>query len=395
MVIDAEIEYKHSRWLAKAGMILIKIKDHMIIKSFEDAWEETGNNRSYYEQVVNIHRDIESTLRSCPDVKNLRWLGNLREEHFEPFDHHNAAEDDYFLQEASAFLYFELFIPKSERRYAFDVRYDEKVIEKAHVIYNGALFLAFAEATDEVSPAFFGQEIREFLISRLVSSKWEGIVVPPCPLHPDIKVVASAEANSPQVATDEENNIEILIPMTEEENVGDFLEYFLVDNSFSIYHFLSACTIEQKMKGTSSNIQDTLASLTFKYVQLLRLPWYSILRKLNLMRGSRQTALDLQVACNEFAMHQLLFRKERRAFAPQSAESWNQNSFRPYFFKHLSEPALSLQEIRETAKHMTGIVSERYIQYSTVFAGIAGGIIGAIITNIPFLASLFSKLYKN
>lgn len=390
-----QINSKESRWLAKVGMVLIKVTDQAIVTSLEDAWEENGNNRSYYAQVLDIHRDIEEVLKKCPDVKDVRWLGDLREEHFEPFAHHNASENDYFLQESSAFLYFHLFIPKSERQYAFDVRYADKVIEKAHVIYNGMLFLAFAETTDEVSSILFGQEIREFLKNRLVSKRWEGVIVPPCPLHPDITVMGSPNANRFQVATNEENDVEVLLPLSDWESPVAFLEDFLFDNSFSICHFLSACTIEQRMKRTSWSIQEILTSLTDSYAQLLSIPWYKIAHKLNLMRASRQMALSLQVACNEFAKDQLMLRKEREAFAPQTAEAWNQNSFRPYFFKNLCEPALSLAEIRETVKHMTDIVSESYLQYSTVFAAIVGGIVGAIITNIPFVFSIISKCFKN
>jgi len=319
----------------------------------------------------------------------------LRKEHFEPFDHHNAGDDDYFLQESSAFLCFELFLPKSERRYAFDVRYDENVIEKAHVIYNGMLFLAFAEISGEISPALFGQEIREFLRTRLVSKRWEGVVVPPCPLHPDLSVKISATSTRLEVATNEEDDIEVLLPLAEREEPVNFFEYFLMDNCFSICHFLSVCTMEQRMGRKSWRIEEILASLTDKYMQLLKLPWYQIPRKLSLMRSSRQMALNLQVECNDFAKYQLRLRKEREFFNPQASEKWNQNPFRNYFFRYLRDPSLSLSEIRETVKHMTDIVSEKYLQYSTVFAAIVGGIIGAIVTNIPFLISIFSKWFKN
>ena len=395
MTSPIEIDSKEPRWFAKVGMVLIKIVDQKLVLSLEDAWEENGNNRSYYEQVVDIHRDIEGVLKKCPDVKNVRWLGDLREEHFEPFAHHNALEEDFFLQESSDFLYFELFMPKSERQYAFDVRYNDKVIEKAHVIYNGMLFLAYAEIADEVSSSLFGQEIREFLKSRLVSERWEGVIVPPCPLHPDITLTFSPKGNRFQVETNEENDVEILLPFSDCESPLAFLEYFLSDNSFSICHFLSACTIEQKMKRTSWRIQEILALLTDSYAKLLVVPWYKVVNKLNLMRDSRQKVLSLQVACNEFAKDQLMLRKEREAFAPQTAETWNQNSFQSYFFKHLCEPALSLPEIRETVKHMNNIVSESYLQYSTFFAAIVGGIVGAIITNIPFVLSLISKCLIN
>ncbi len=395
MTSSSNIKSYESNWLAKIGMVLIKVTDQDLINSLEYAWEEKEDNDNYYEHVIDIHRDIERVLRKCPDIKNIKWLGDLRKEHFEPFDHNNAEEDDYFLMESSALLSFEIFLPKSERRYAFDVRYDENVIEKAHVIYNGMFFLAFAEVDGEISPALFGQEIREFLSTRLVSKQWQGVVVPPCPLHPALSVKLSSTSTKFEVATNEEDNIEVLLPLAEREDLLDFFEYLLIDNCFSISHFLSACTIEQRMKRISWKIEEILVSLTDNYMHLLKLPWYRILSKLSLMRSSRQMALNLQVECNDFAKYQLRLRKERESFNPQASETWNKNPFQNYFFRYLRDPTLSLSEIRETVKHMTNIVSEKYLQYSTVFAAIVGGIIGAIVTNIPFLISLISKWTKN
>ena len=223
-----EASVKNSQWIAKVGMILIKLTDKTLIDSLDRAWNQTEDHREFYEQTINIHRDVESVLRKCPDIKNMRWLGDLREEHFDPFEHDNNDENAQFLQEASAFLYFELFIPKSERSYAFEVRYHEKLIEKAHVIYNGALFLAFAETTDDTSTAFFGQEIRDFLSRRLVSDRWKAHVIPPCPLHPDILVTVDPDSEAPSVTTDNDGHIAVALPMSEAKNPIDFFEYLPV-----------------------------------------------------------------------------------------------------------------------------------------------------------------------
>ena len=113
--------------------------------------------------MVNIHRDVEAVLRKCPDVKNMRWLGDLREEHFEPFEHDNADEDDSFLQEASEFLISTLH-PKSERRHAFDVRYHDNVRESPYDL-QWSTFLAFAEINDETSTAFLVRKSANSLLA--------------------------------------------------------------------------------------------------------------------------------------------------------------------------------------------------------------------------------------
>jgi len=394
MVESTETCVKSPRWIAKVGMILIKMTDKTLIDSLDHAWDKTEDHREFYEQTVNIHRDIESVLRKCPDIKNLRWLGDLREEHFEPFEHDNCDENDRFLQEASAFLYFKLFIPRSERCYAFEVRYHEKVIETVHVIYNGALFLAFAETSDETSSAFFGQEIREFLKRRLISSRWEGCIVPPCPLHPDILVSVDPVSVAPSVTGNEDGDIAVVLPLSEAKNPIDFFEYFLFDNSFSIGDFLSTCTTAQRTDKISRSIENIVDSLTEDYAEFLALPWYRLMKKLRLMRQSRETALSLQVKCNEFAKCRLALRRGKNSFSPKAGETWNETAFQPYFFEHLDEPSLSISEIRETVKHMTDIVSQRYLQYFTVVAALVGGIMGAIITNIPYLYTVISKIVK-
>jgi hypothetical protein len=391
MIESIETSPKSPQWIAKVGMILIKLTDKTLIESLDCAWNQTEDHSVFYEQTVNIHRDVESVLSMCPDIKNMRWLGDLRAEHFEPFEHDNCDENDRFLQESSAFLYFELFIPKSERSFSFDVRYHEKVIEKAYVIYNGALFLAFAEITDETSTALFGQEIREFLIRRLISSRWKALAVPPCPLHPDILVNVDPDSEAPSVTADEDGDISLALPISEAKNPIDFFEYFLSDNSFSIAHFLSVCTTAQRTEKTSHSIEEIVDSLTEGYAELLALPWYRLLKKLSFMRQSRKMALSLQMECNEFAKCRLALRRGKEAFSPKTGEIWNETAFQPYFFRHLGEPGLSISEIRETVKHMTDIVSQRYLQYFTVLAALVGGILGAIITNIPFLYTVISK----
>ncbi|WP_320043965.1 hypothetical protein [uncultured Desulfobacter sp.] len=385
---------KNPKWIAEVGMVLIKLTDKELINSLDEGWEQTEDHRGFYERTINIHRDVESFLKKCPDIKNMRRLGDLREEHFEPFEHHNCDSNDQFLSEASAFLYFELFIPKSERTYAFDVRYHENVVEKACVIYNGVFFLAFAETTERSSTALLGQEIREFLKRRLVSTQWEAFIVPPCPLHPDIFVSILPELDKLKAELDDINDIKITLPVSEKNNIVDFFEYFLFENSFSIAGFLSACTMQQKATEISYSIEARLQSLTEVYEKLTVLPWYRIQNKLKLMKQSRKIALDLQMRCNEFAKYRLDLKKKKKSFSQHATETWNETIFRSYFYKHLKEPILSISEIRESVKHMTDIVSQRYLQYFTVMAALVGGIVGAIITNIPFIYTIFSEWLK-
>ena len=389
---SSNLNLSGSNWLAKMGMILIKLTDQNLINSLDSFCEEKEHNDKYYELLIDIHKDTERVLSKCPDVKNLRWLRDLRKADFMLFKHHDEEDDDYFMQEFSSFLYFDLYIPKSERCYAFDVRYHENVIEKYHVIYNGMYFLAFAEISDDNSTAFFGQEIREFLLTRLVSDRWKGVAVPPCPLHPEVFIKDSKKFG---ITTNEEDDIEVLVQLGNIDELIDFFEYFLFENSLMIRRFLSACTMESKMSRTSSKIEEILALLANGYTDLMKLPWYSILRKLALMKSSREMALDLHVKCNEYTKYQLWLSREKEFFDPRESGKRNQTPFLNYFFRHFQNPDFSVSEIRETANHMTDIVSDRYLQYTTLFAAIVGGIIGAIVTNITFLMSIISRLFKS
>lgn len=311
-----------TRYLAKTGMILLKVTDPAMIKTFEDAWETDDSRNRYYELIVDLHKEIEDVLRKCSDIKNVKRHGELRMEHFEPFDHYNSEKDDYFLQESSSYLSFDLFLPKSERKYAFDVRYEENVIEKAHVIYNGMFFLAFAEIDDDPSTFMFGQEIREFLKSKLKSNRWEGVTVPPCPLHPEIRLTITSEVDKLDESSDEYNDIEILLPTSAGDDPHSFFCYFLAENSFSIMHFLSICTLQQMLEKNAREIEEMLEALTANYVELLDLSWYKLTKKLKLMHSARQNALSLQVACNKFARDQIKLKQGRDSFDTENAETW-------------------------------------------------------------------------
>lgn len=208
-------------------------------------------------------------------------------------------------------------------------------------------------------------------------------------------VNASADLENYNVNTNAENNITIALSESEAQSPLDFLEFFLLDNSFSIHHFLSVCTKKQKAEEVSRGIERILANLSGLYVQLLTLPWYKFPAKLGLMRRLRQIALSLQLQCNEFAKCRLSLRKAKDSFDLQTGETWNKTPFQHYFYNHINEPGLSLSEVRETVKHMADVVSQRYVQYYTVLAALVGGIVGAIITNIPFIYSILSKSLKS
>lgn len=368
-------------------MSLLKLTDDELINSLDDLWEQADQHDGYYDKLFWLHSEVEKTLKKCPDIKNVNRIGELKKEHFDPFVHYGE-EDGRFILESSSILSFDIFFPKTERTYKFDVRYDEKVIEKAHVLYNGNIFLAYSPCDDEVSLAMFGQEVREFLKKNLSSTLWEVVSVPPCPLHPDINVFID-EGDGFKVNIDEKNDVNIKIALLPEENISNFFVYLLQDLSFSVNCFLETATLNQKLNEISWNILRVTGEITYKYKELLALDWKLIKQKLNLMNEIRSLSLDIQILSNEFTNTRLKLKNERDSFEPKNCKSWNDNFLNSYFYNYFTVPSISLQETRETVKYLNEIVSNKYLHYYTIFAALAGGVAGAIITKIPSIFIIF------
>lgn len=386
---------KKKRFLAKLGMILIKITDERFLQSLEELSLESNEDDQYYSRILEIHNEIEETLRKCPDLKNLSRLGELRKEHFEPFIHHNNENESFFLTQSSSPLSFDVFIPKAERKFAFEVRYDELVIEKAHVLYNGNLFIAYAEIDDDISPTSFGQEIREFLVNHLKTDRWSSEIVPPCPLSPDIMLELVEEKSSFDIIIDDDNDITISLPYSSEKEILDFFEYFLFDISFAVEQFLSASTLNQKLDRYSWEIGSNLNRLSFDYKNLLDLPWYGIKRQIQIMRDIRRRSIKLQILSNDFSVDEIKLRRERDSFGIKNRETIMKSPFGRYFYKYFRFPAVAISEAREAVKLMNDTVANKYLQYYTLTAAILGGIVGAFITNIPTVIKNFYGICQN
>lgn len=383
------MDEKKKSFYAKIGMILIKLTDHKILNSLENLWNKSEQHEEYYDKIFWLHGEVENTLKKCTDIKNIKRIRELRKEHFESFIHY-CEENAQFIQESSSILSFDLFLPKAERKYAFDVRYDEKVIEKAHVLYNGNIFLAYAEADEETSLTLFGQEVREFLKECLTSHLWEVMSVPPCPLHPDINVYISDE-DLINIEIDKEDDIHIDMPHKHLEKINDFFIDLLEDLSFSINCFTSAATINQKLNKIFWELQEVTDNITIHYKKLLNLKWPQIKQKFALMHKVRCLSLDAQVLSNKFSHTELKLKKERESFSLQRGNTWNENILRNYFYNYFTVPPVSLHETRETIRYTNEIISNKYLHYYTILAALIGGMIGAIITGIPSIVSFLNK----
>lgn len=380
---------KKKSYYAKIGIALLKLTDYDLTTSLDDLWDQSEQHEEYYDKIFWLHGEIEKSLSKCPDIKNVKRITELRKEHFDPFIHYGE-ESAQFLQESSSILSFDLFFPKAERKYAFEVRYHERVIEKAHVLYNGNIFLAYTESDDEISLAMFGQEVREFIKECLSSSLWEVVSVPPCPLHPDINVNLSIE-ESFELDVDEKNDINIKIPNNKDEDIDDFFVKILDQISFSVNCFASTATINQKLNKFSWEIQRKTNEITAIYKKLLSLDWKRIKQKFELMRNIRGMSLDIQILSNEFTNTELKLKKEKESFNPKSSDYWNDNFFKNYFYNYFKIPPISLPETRETIKYMNEIISNKYLHYYTIVAALIGGVVGSVITKVP---SALSNLYK-
>lgn len=211
------------------------------------------------------------------------------------------------------------------------------------------------------------------------------------PSSPGINVYLS-DNDSYDITVDEENDINIRIPHTEVVNINDYFKNLLDQLSFSVNCFSSAATLNQKLNKISWEIQRVTDNITANYKKLLDLNWKNLKQKLELMHNIRCSSLEIQVLSNEFTNAELKLKSEKELFNPRSSEPWNDNFFQNYFYNYFKVPPISLKETRETIKYLNEIISNKYMHYYTICAALIGGMIGAIITQIP---SALSFIYNS
>jgi hypothetical protein len=368
---------------AQTGMILLELDDFEFDKYLiESKYVEL--NDEYYELMYSYNEKIAEVLKKCPDVKNVRWLGELRKEHYEPFHNYQDNDKHVYVQRASSFLHFECFLPKSERRFPLEVRYEKNVIEHFSVLYNGQMFFAYAEVSDDVSSFMFGPEVREFFEKILKCSEWSPTGIPPCPLHPNIQIAITSEEEGPvEIIKTSQYEIKIKLPHYTEKDLIEYLEYFCSDCFFNIEYFLSTSTIEQALSYVSLSIEESFNNLTELFEIFVGVSSLNIYKKINSLKKIRESLFSLRLSINEY--HSLLFKLQRNTnyLSNKSRYGENDSFFYEYFSNYSESEPTSLLEIKNTIDYMDGVVSNNYLNFYTLIAAICGGILGAIISNIP------------
>ena len=369
-----------SRYVAKLGMILLKLKPELA-SDLQQKYVDNELENPYYEEMVALQRTIKEVLLTCADIKSVQWLSEPLKEHFEPFEHYLFDHETKFIQQSSSFLFFEGFIPKSERKYTFDVRYIQNVIENFKVLYNGHAFLAYSKIDDNESDIMFGQEAREFLKSNLNSEKWDVISVPPCPLHPDIYInfIDSTELTPPIF---DEYKIDFFFPIKMEEDILNLFKYILFEYSIELERFMSAATLESKSEQLSWQIEDLFDDIVNNFKNVYTSNKVIFLNKWKDIRIIRNLIFELRLLLNDYSNTCFKFHKERNTIADNDYFSLIGESLHPYFISYLIYQPIPLAEVKETIQYIEQEITSRYFNYYTVLAAILGAIIGAAISKL-------------
>ena len=369
-----------SRYVAKLGMILLKLKPELA-SDLQQKYVDNELENPYYEEMIALQRTIKEVLLTRADIKSVQWLSEPLKEHFEPFKHYLFDHETEFIQQSSSFLFFEGFIPKSERKYSFDVRYIQNVIENFKVIYNGHAFLAYSKIDDNESDIMFGQEVREFLKSNLNSEKWDVIAVPPCPLHPDIYInfIDSTELTPPIF---DEYKIDYFFPIKMEEDILNLLKYLLFEYSIELERFMSAATLESKSEQLSWQIENSFDEIVNNFKKINTSDKVIFLNKWKDIRIIRNLIFELRLLLNDYSNTCFKFHKERNTIADNDYFSLIGESLNPYFISYLIYHPIPLAELKETIQYIEQEITSRYFNYYTVLAAILGAIIGAAISKL-------------
>ncbi len=368
---------------AQTGVILLELGDFDFEKYLIES-EYVELNNEYYELMYSYNEKIAELLKRCSDIKNVRWLGELRKEHHEPFHNYQDKDKHVYVQRASSFLYFECFLPKTERRFPIEVRYDKNVIEHFTVLYDGQMFIAFAEVDNDISEFMFGAEVREFLEKVLKHTDWTPTGIPPCPLHPGIKItITSEEDGQIEIKKKSQSEIEINLPHFNENDLVEYLEYFCYDCSFNIEYFLSTSSLGQAITCVSNSINESFNDLTELFEIFVGLSSFNICKKIKMLKQIRKKLFSIRMSISEY--HSLIFKLQGNANYLSNKSNYGEidSSFYEYFSNYFEREPISLLEIKNTIDYMDSVVANNYLNFYTLVAAICGGIFGSLITNIP------------
>lgn len=386
-----------SRYVGKLGMILLKLKPELAQELERKYLDKEEIDEVYYDEMIALQQEIKKKFSAYADIEAVQWLSEPRKEHFEPFEHHLYEDGTMFIQQSSSFLFFKGFIPKSERKYSFDVRYIPKVIEKFNVLYSGQIFLVYSKIEDDESDAFFGQEVREFLKRILDAKKWEAIAVPPCPLHPTIYVnFVNSGSNLAGLFSPLFNKYEInyYFPIQMETQIQAIFEYLVEEHSFDTEMFLSAATLKQKSERLSWQIEDIYDDVVNKFKRVSTANKIIPFGKWVDFRHIQNLIFDLRLLLNDYSNTLFKMQKERIFLADIEHDNSIKKSLYPYVLDYLKWQPIPMNELKETILFIEKQIANKYINFYTILAAILGALTVVAISNISNIMNIFKNFFE-
>lgn len=370
------------KYLVKMGMIFLSIKDESVLSLVDDLFEDFSADREYYKYMARCQGELFELIKGTPEVKNVRRFGDVVIEHYEPFTNwsHDGGGTGVYVQQSSSYIYFEAFIPRGKRASDIEIRYEDRVVERFNILYNGLYFIVFTEVCEGVSTINFSQAARDYLCEILTTSKWDAVCAPPCPLQLDFVINLGAQNEFPEKVTGEAYRVTVDMP--EVDDIATYVEYLISRLWFDMEMFLSLKTMERKIELSMQELDDDYKKILESFSVYIGSSWWRVFKKIKLMKEIQALYVAILSKSSEISALSFDLDKEKARFKSPDAKNGYDVALYPFYYKHF-ERKQPVEKYITTVKDINSVVGGGFLQYYTVFAAAFGSVFGYFASKLP------------
>ncbi len=352
------------------GSILLKL-ENAVDEELAQLWElkesdSNINEEIYYEKVLLYQNKILDVLNQ-PYISNVRFFDKLEMAHREPINIYGS-EDEYLMRFSSP-VSFDVELPINNRKYKFPIRNDKNLVKKFSVIYDGAVFLAYAPIFSEYNEAYYlAPEIRCFLEKTLNCEFWNAKSIPPCPIRDSFYMESESNRYDDTLYLKLYTENISTITYENDAEVINIMEEIFYENESLIEGFISIMSLKHYIEKICWEIEDNYTNVAVEFKN-----YYSKIIKIKLGNKIRKIIFNLYELLYHYDFYMYEFNKNK-TFLLKSISISDNDSLKKHIENEIKINNFPQENILSTIKHIEETIGSTKSNYY----GIIGAIIGAL-----------------
>jgi len=278
--------------------------------------------------------------------------------------------------------------------------YDGYVIEDFRLLYNGAVFAAYAPLPQDLGVFFmrwptscdwqFGKESERVVTGALAGAEgWVVSPIGPTPIHPCyfIDFVRRSTVDERASAREESGDIHLTIPVSETETPEQIVGLLLGASLRPVSDFYGAMLLRYHIDDTLADLSEIVRAMADKHSELLDLHWWNPQDLVKRYRLLGEVRRDVARAYGRYMLHSELSMGlgQTRDFVSEIlSQQITTMPLARYASQELSDrscidPAALMQSLRFFEEEARSGVVQRATIDAAVAAAILGAAVGAIL----------------